>query len=318
MPHRPIQPPKRALSALKGGAKRMATAPSAPAWPSYTGSSTYVGTSADGRVEVFVDPSLSDPAMQNAVDLVNDASRIAALNDAFFGTPGGPVQVIVFALGGATDGTGGADHMGCDYSTGAQIEVCAAFGASMRCSGLFEAELSECSMNGQLCGLSTGEALSRWCASTVSNNALGDFATAPTWVADGSPNFVDTVDPTDGNADSIGCGMAFISWLLSMGYTLSQIAQGMVANGDTGTFCELYGALTGDDPANAWTKFQAAIAALPYGVVDDDPFSGASTPVPAPGPAPQPPPAPGGVTLAQAVQWARASRIIHRLFMTLR
>jgi hypothetical protein len=31
-------------------------------------------------------------------------------NDAIFGTTGGPVSAIVFALGGATDGTGGADH----------------------------------------------------------------------------------------------------------------------------------------------------------------------------------------------------------------
>jgi hypothetical protein len=305
MPHRPILPHKRPLRAL-GAELRRAAAPTAPAWPSYTGTSSYVGSSADGRVDVFVDSSLGNEAMKNATDLVADADRICALNDAFFGTPGGKVQIIVFALGGATDGTGGADHMGCDYSVGAQIEVCAAFGASMRCSGLFEAELSECSMQNNLCGLSTGEALSRWCASTVSNNALGDFATAPTWVADGSPNFVDTVDPTDGNADSIGCGMTFISWLLSMGYTLAQIAQGMVANGDSGTFCQLYGALTSDDPANAWTKFQAAIAALPFGVVDDDPFSGASTPQPAPSPAPSPPaPTPGApVTLEDAIAWA--------------
>jgi hypothetical protein len=56
------------------------------------------------------------------------------------------VSVIVFALGGATDGTGGADHMSCDYIAGAAIEVCASFGISTWVSALFEAELSECSM----------------------------------------------------------------------------------------------------------------------------------------------------------------------------
>jgi hypothetical protein len=58
------------------------------------------------------------------------------------------VAVIVFALGGATDGTGGADHLDCTYSGGSQMEVCASFGNSMRCSGLFAAEISECSMSG--------------------------------------------------------------------------------------------------------------------------------------------------------------------------
>jgi hypothetical protein len=51
--------------------------------------------------------------------------------------------------------------MGCDYVVGNNIEVCASFGNSARVSGLFEAELSECNMKGKLCGVSTGEALSR-------------------------------------------------------------------------------------------------------------------------------------------------------------
>jgi hypothetical protein len=134
-------------------------------------------------VTVYVDSSLGAPALQNAQHLINDADRVVAANDAIFGTTGGPVSVIIFALGGATDGTGGADHMACDYTNGAAIEVCAAFGQPMRVSALFEAELSECSMGGNLCGQSTGEALSRWCAAAVSQNALADFATAPTWVA---------------------------------------------------------------------------------------------------------------------------------------
>jgi hypothetical protein len=159
-------------------------APVVPNWPSYHGKSQFVGTSPSGRVTVFVDPSLGEPGLQNAQDLVNDADRVASANDQIFGTTGGPVSIIVFALGGATDGTGGADHMGCDYPSGAAIEVCASFGNSPRVSALFEAELSECSMGGNLCGVSTGEALSRWCAAVVGSNALSDFATAPTWAND--------------------------------------------------------------------------------------------------------------------------------------
>ena len=250
--------------------------PPPPPWPSFKGTSQFVGTSPSGAVNVFVDPSLDPAAQQNAQDLVNDADRVVAANNAIFGTPGGPVDVIVFALGGATDGTGGADHGGCDYTIGAAIEACAAFGNSARVSALFEAELSECSMGGNLCGQNTGEALSRWCAATIGNNALSDFATAPTWVQDGMPDFVNQTDPTDQNPDSTGCGMAFISWLMSQGHTLAEIAPAMVSLGDGGTFAELYNQLTGDQASNAWPKFLAAVQALPGGVTNDDPFAGAA------------------------------------------
>jgi hypothetical protein len=245
-------------------------------WPTFRGTAQLVGATSNGIVTVYVDPSLGAQALKNAQDLIADAPRVVAANNAIFGTTGGAVNVIVYALGGATDGTGGADHMSCNYQTGNNIEVCAAFGDSTRVSALFEAELSECSMNGQLCGLSTGEALSRWCASSTSNNALADFATAPAWAQRGVPDFVDTVDQTDQNAVSTGCGMAFISWLLSKGNTLPTIAQKMVAAGDAGTFAGLYGTLTGDSPDNAWQNFLNAVNALPGGVNSDDPFGGAN------------------------------------------
>jgi hypothetical protein len=252
--------------------------PVAPAWPSYTGTSQYVGSSPSGHVTVYVDPTLGAQGLQNAQDLVNDADRVVTANDGIFGTTGGLVSVIVFALGGATDGTGGADHMGCDYVNGAAIEVCASFGSSARVSALFEAELSECSMNGNLCGLSTGEALSRWCASVVGNNALSDFATAPQWAQDGEPDFVSTTDNTDQNADSTGCGMAFLSWLISQGYGLEKIAPAMVNLGDTVTLARLYANLTSDAATNAWPNFQTAIQNLPNGVTNDDPFGGLAQP----------------------------------------
>ncbi len=250
----------------------------APAWPSYTGASELVGTSPSGRVTVYVDPSLGAQALQNAKDLVNDADRIVTANDGIFGTTGGPVSAIVFALGGATDGTGGADHNGCDYTTGNAIEVDASYGNSARVSALFEAELSECSMNGNLCGESTGEALSRWCAAVIGNNALADFATAPQWVSDGMANWVDKTEDTDQDGDSIGCGMAFLSWLISQGYGLEKIAPVMVNLGDSGTLAELYENLTGNAATTAWPNFEAAIQNLPNGVTSDDPFGGLANP----------------------------------------
>ena len=252
--------------------------PLPPRWPSYTGTSQFVGSTPSGRLNVFVDPKLGAPGLQNAQDLVNDGDRVANANDAIFGATGGAVSVIIFALGGATDGTGGADHMGCDFTSGNAIEVCAAFGNSARVSALFEAELSECSMGGNLCGVSTGEALSRWCAAVTSNNALSDFSTAPAWAQDGMPDFVDQTDPTDSSADSTGCGMAFISWLMSKGISLASIVQGLVALTEAGTFAQLYANLTLDAASNAWPSFQAAVQNLPNGVTNDDPFGAAAQP----------------------------------------
>jgi hypothetical protein len=256
----PLRPPRAATT---------------PAWPTFSGTATLVGTSTSG-VTVYVDESLGPQGTQNAQSLLSDADSVVAQNNAFFGITGGPVDVIVYAIGGATDGTGGADHGGCDFTTGNAIEVDASFGSPNRVIGLFEAELSECCMNGNLCGYSNGEALSRWCAAVVSSNALSDFATAPTWAQDGMPDWVDQTEHTDQDADSIGCGMAFISWLLSQGHHLSEIAQAMVALGDSGTLAALYAQLTGDAASNAWSKFQAAVAALPGGITNDDPFNGFS------------------------------------------
>jgi hypothetical protein len=244
----------------------------APRWPSFTGTSQFVGTSPSGKVTVFVDPKLGQQGLRNARDLLDDADRIVAANDAFFGTPGGAVSVIVFALGGATDGTGGADHMGCDFTTGAAIEVCASFGNPARVSALFEAELSECAMGGNVCGANTGEALSRWCAAEVSNNALSDFATAPAWAEAGHPDFVNQTDPTDGDPVSTGCGMAFLSWLMSQGEQLHTIAPAMVSLGDSGTLAQLYANLTGDAASNAFPAFMDAVQNLPNGITSDDPF----------------------------------------------
>ena len=242
-----------------------------PHWPTYRGKSQLVATSAS-HVTVYVDPSLGAPALQNAHDLLAAADSVVKQNNAFFGTTGGAVDVILFALNGATDGTGGADHNGCDFTSGKEIEVDVSYRAPQRIAALFEAELSECAMKANLCGLSTGEALSRWCAAAVSNNALADFATAPIWAQDGMPNWVDKTNQTDQDADSTGCGMAFLSWLMSQGYTLEKIAPVMVALGNTGTLAELYAKLTGDAATNAWTKFETAIKALAGGVSNDDPF----------------------------------------------
>ncbi len=268
MPH-PFRPPLQRIAPT-------ATS-TAPAWPSYTGTSQLVGTSAS-EVTVYVDPALGAQALQNAQDLLAATDRVVEQNNAIFGISGGPVDAIVFALNGQTDGTGGADHDGCDFTTGNAIEVDASYGNSTRVVALFEAELSECAMNGQLCGYSNGEALSRWCAAVVGSNALADFATAPQWAQDGMPDWVDQTEHTDQDPDSIGCGMAFLSWLISQGHSLSQVAQTMVSLGDDGTLAELYARLTGNAATEAWSTFSSAVNGLPGGVTSDDPFDALATP----------------------------------------
>jgi hypothetical protein len=87
-------------------------------------------------------------------------------------------------------------------------------------------------------------------------------------------NWVDQTEQTDGGADSTGCGMAFLSWLLSQQHSLGQIAQAMVALGDSGTLAALYAQLTQNAATGAWASFSAAVQALPNGVTSDDPFNG--------------------------------------------
>lgn len=280
-----------ALHKALGMKPRVSATPTPPAWPSYTGVSQYVGTSPSGKVTVFVDPTLGAEGLANAKALVTDADRLVQFTDATFASTGGATQVIVFALFGVTDGTGGADHASCDYATGGAIEVDASFGSPSRVSALFEAELCECSMGGSLCQTSTGEGLSRWMAIAVSNNALADYASAPVWFQDGMPDYVNQTDPTDQNYDSTGCTMAFLSWLQSQGVTLARIAPAMVAAGANGTLAQLYNTLVGAPASEAWPSFQAAINALPSGVTSDDPFGG-TQPAPPPPPPPQPPPQP--------------------------
>jgi hypothetical protein len=245
--------------------------PRVPPWPEYKGESQLVDTSPNRRATVYVDPRLDQQGLQNAQELLREADRIAEANDALFGFVGRHVDVIIIDRFGKVDGTGGAVHGSCNYETGSAIEVCASFGNSARVIALFEAELSECSMGGNLCQRSTGEALSRWCAMVIGNNVLRDFATAHLWYKSGKPDFV-TQTSDEKNDNAVGCGMAFLSWLMSQGCSLSQIARQMVVLGGAATLAQLYAEIMNDVTANAWPKFEAAVDRLGNGIGSDDPF----------------------------------------------
>jgi IPT/TIG domain len=249
-----------------------AIAGTTPKWVNFSGTARRIGVTTSGRVTVYIDAAFS-AAMQNATDLLRNADSIVKANDELFDSRGSSVNVLIWALLGKTDGSAGGDHAACNYSSGGNIEVCVSLGSSQRVSALFEAELSECSMGGNLCSQSTGEALSRWCATWIVGKVLSYFETARKWADDGMPDYVNQTLSTDKEDDSIGCGMAFLSWMMSQGHALSAIAQAMVKLGDGGTLAEMYAKITSDSADNAWPTFQTAVNALPNGVTSDDPFN---------------------------------------------
>lgn len=262
-----------------------------------------IGTTPDGLVTVYSGQyQPANPTAQAQVDVMAQAMLSAAPKAyadcaAFFGMPGSPVNLIVADIGGGGTGDGGAYHYSCDFTTGGDLYIDAAFGNTPMDVGLFIAELSECFMGaagkGWNCGGSGGEALSRALAEIESggpNGALAGFASAPTWDQSGRPDWLDSDEGTDQDYISIGCGMVYLSWMMAMGFSPAQIAQ---AGEPSGTLASNYQALT--QKTTAWADMTAALAALGQPIANDDPFGGIannSTTQPAPGPSPVPIPTP--------------------------
>jgi hypothetical protein len=237
-----------------------------------------VGKTADGNATLYVDPSLGKPGSDLARAILATLDTICGHSQAYFGIPLQPVNVIIAAIGNATDGSGGGYHYGCDFATGGDIYCDAAFGNPDMTGGLVVAELTECFMGAQKkgwdCGGSNGEALSRFLAELESGGpqgALAGFSTGPAWDRAGRPNWIDASEPTDQDETSIGCGMVYLYWMRSRGFTAARITQ---AGSPEGTLAGNYAALTGR--ASAWHDFTAAVAKLPRGIISDDPWENAA------------------------------------------
>jgi hypothetical protein len=243
-----------------------------------------IGTTPDGSVSVYYDPSLGQPGATLAQQVLAAVGGTYTTCQGFFNVKGRPVNVIIAALNGETDGSGGAYHNGCDFNSGGDIYCDAAFGDPALTIGLFAAELTECFMGlqnrGWNCGASNGEALSRFLAEQTSNGpgvVLADYDSAQQWDAAGRPDWIDATEPTDQDLVSVGCGVVYLYWMLSKGYTAAQIVQ---AGCPDGTLSSNYAALTG--AASAWTSFQTALAALNAPIGSDNPWRNARAPQPAP------------------------------------
>jgi hypothetical protein len=235
-----------------------------------------VATTAD--VTLYYDPQLGQEGADLAQQVKNTVEQTYVNCQNYFGIAGQPVNVIIAPINNETDGGAGAYHYGCSFNPGGDLYIDAAFGNPVMTTGLIVAELTESFMgaqnNGWDCGGSNGEALSRFLAELESGGptgALAAFATGPAWDGAGRPNWIDSTESTDQDAIATGCGVVYLYWMMSRGYTGAQIAQAACPDG---SLASNYTALTGG--TNAWQDFSAAVAGLAGGVTSDNPWGAAA------------------------------------------
>ncbi len=226
-----------------------------------------------GKVTVSYDPALGAKGLAIAQQLLGAVEGPYNDMQTFFGITGGAVTVIVAPLSGKNDGSGGAYHYGCDFTSGNIIYVDATF-ASTKVNplqleiGLYVAELSECFMGAQGlgwgCGYSNGEGLSRFLAEyETALDTLDAFATGPAWAAAGFPDWVTKTEQTDRDGVSVGCSIVYLYWLRFQGYTIPQIVRAGGA-----TLQANYQKLTGR--STAYQELRDALTSL--AVTTDNPF----------------------------------------------
>jgi hypothetical protein len=258
---------------LPPGGRRRARTPEqiAAAAGGFDYPATEVGVT--GNVTIYYDPSLGAAGLALAHQMLTAVTGPYNDMQTFFGVAGGAVSVVIAPLSGNNDGSGGAYHYGCDFTSGGVLYLDATFASTTVNPlnlevGLYVAELSEAFMGSQNrgwgCGYSNGEALSRFCAEQETpTGTLDAFATGPAWDQAGRPDWISTTEQTDQDAVSTGCGIVYIYWLRSLGYKDPQIVQAGGA-----TFAENYQSLT--DKTTAYDDLLAALAGVT--INSDNPF----------------------------------------------
>lgn len=245
-------------------------APASPATLDYP--STAVGTV--GSVTVAYATSLGASGRSLAQNLLGAVGAPYTELEAYFGVPGGVVTVVLAPLSGSNDGSGGAYHYGCDFTSGGVLYLDATFASTAidptdLALSLYVAELSESFMGTQNagwgCGSSNGEGLSRYLAEVVP--PPGSFpswgVTGPSWAQAGFPDWVTRTESTDRNDVSTGCAVVYLYWMRSQGFSTQQLVRAGGA-----TLSANYTALTGR--ATAYQDLLAAVQGLT--VSSDNPF----------------------------------------------
>ncbi len=177
-----------------------------------------IGDTLRGRTEhfnVFYDSSLGNDGIRIADAILSVCEQDYLKLQEFFNgiTPGGiPFNIHI------TKGSSGASHPTC-ASTEISIGARAASGVNIpfMCSLLVaeEDEVFEAFFgHGWGCGDSNGEGLSRILANEIYPNVEPpNFVSAPVWLDNGRPDYINRTDATDTNYISIGCSVLFLYWL---------------------------------------------------------------------------------------------------------
>jgi cell division inhibitor SulA len=236
----------------------------------YKGPVVIVGTS--GKTTVFCAEELGAEGQALGVELLGLVDDAYHLMEGYFGILGSPVQVVIAPLkDNAHDGSGGGVHASGNFSSVIYIDATFALpNAANVALGLYILELSECFMTAQKkgwdAGASNGEGLSRFCARVTPYASLpSGFATGPSWVAAGYPDWVSFTDPNDLHYASTGCAVLYLYWMLSLGHSIVEIISAGGA-----TLAGNYKAITGK--VTAYDDLKAAVQAVQ--VTSDNPFTG--------------------------------------------
>ena len=202
--------------------------------------------------DIYYATTLGTGGAQCAAKLQPEVDGQYATAFEWFGMINQPrAKIIIAPLSTFHDGTGGAYHYSCvdptlycDYDQNNYKRTLA----------LYVAELMEVFMGtqngGTDCGANGGEALSRFGSELAVPGVLDDFATVPTWLDGSRVDWINHNDPTDTNAVSTGCALAFLYWLNVIGgHSPLYICQSPGV-----TMADTYKSLTGDT-RNAFSVF---------------------------------------------------------------
>ena len=230
-----------------------------------------------GNVTVAYDAALGAQGLSLAQQVLNAVTGPYNDMQSFFGIAGGAVEVVIAPLSGKNDGSGGAYHYGCDFTSAGVLYLDATFASTTVNPlnleiALYVAELSECFMGAQGtgwgCGFSNGEGLSRFCAEQETpSGTLNAYVTGPAWAGAGFPDWVSKIEQTDQDSVSTGCAIVYLYWMRSLGFTISQIVKAAGA-----TLAANYQTLTGK--TTAYQDLLAAVRGLT--VTSDNPFPSGS------------------------------------------
>ena len=201
--------------------------------------------------------------------ILNNLEADYSTLSSYYGVQVPHFNVMMFALGGRTDGTGGADHIACDATN---IEVDIAASNPDRTSALLAVEVAEVLQTVRdktvNCGYSNGEGLARSLSASLHPGVLNDFSTAPVWFQNGMPDYVHKTDKTDQNPESVGVAVLFYNWLhYQLGYSWEQIVRAGAP-----TLAETYHKLPGTTIDDPWALLQNTLQQLPKGPMNDNPF----------------------------------------------